>query len=336
MDQVARWTAAERSELFTEAAARLGIGGALVMEKDFWVCWTLRHVAALRNQPRLIFKGGTSLSKVFRLIRRFSEDIDLAFHRHDLGFSGQRDPAAPDLSRRQRVRLVRELEEAAKARIRDSFLPVLTSEFAASLGETPALRIDPSNAEAIIFEYPHGLAEAAYAGAYVRPRVLLELGAKSDHDPQVLGTVRPYVAEAFPEQFASPTVDIPTLAAERTFWEKATLLHERALRPRPADRVSRHYHDVVVLARSSAGEAALAAPELLRRVAEHKEIFFKVGGGVYQCAVPGTLRLVPPDEVLAGLRTDYGRMREMFFDDPMPFDDVISGLRALEGRVNRS
>ena len=101
------------------------------------------------------------------------------------------------------------------------------------------------------------LAEAAYAGAYVRPRVLLELGAKSDHDPQVPGTVRPYAAEAFAVQFASPTVEIPTLGAERTFWEKAILLHERAMRPKAtqADRFSRHYHDVVVLARSSAGQA---------------------------------------------------------------------------------
>jgi len=336
VDQVARWGSDDRRELFTETAARLGFGSALIMEKDFWVCWALKHVVALEGQPRMIFKGGTSLSKVFGLIRRFSEDVDLGFHRHDLGFSWQRDPAAPGLSTKQRDRLLTELEEAAKLHIRETFLPALTSEMAASLDAVPALRLDPSDTQAIIFEYPQGLTEAAYAGAYVRPRVLLELGAKSDHDPQVRGTIRPYAAEAFAGQFASPAADVPTLGAERTFWEKATLLHERAMRPKAtqADRFSRHYHDVVVLARSSAGQAALAAPELLRRVAEHKDIFFKVGGGVYECANPGTLRLVPPNEVLTALRTDYGRMREMFFDDPMPFDELLAGLRTLEGRIN--
>ena len=103
MDQVARWSAAERRELFTQAAARLGIGSALVMEKDFWVCWTLKHVVALRGQPRLIFKGGTSLSKVFGLIRRFSASVDTskpAIHRqrktgHRAGAQGEGDVARP-------------------------------------------------------------------------------------------------------------------------------------------------------------------------------------------------------------------------------------------------
>lgn len=336
VDQVARWTSADRRDLFSETAARLGLGNALIMEKDFWVCWTLEHVVALRGQPRLIFKGGTSLSKVFGLIRRFSEDIDLAFHRHDLGFSDERDPAAPGLSRNQRDRLLAELKDVAKRHVRERFLPALSAELAASLGENPALRVDPSDTQAIIFEYPQALAEADYAGAYVLPQVLLESGAKSDHDPQVLGTIRPFAAEAFAEQFASQTVAVPTLAAERTFWEKATLLHERAMRPKveQADRFSRHYHDVLVLAGTSAGLRALADPDLLRRVAEHKDIFFKVGGGVYKAARPGTLRLVPSGHALGALRSDYGRMRDMFFDDPMSFEELLAGLRALEGRIN--
>jgi hypothetical protein len=337
VDQVARWTSAERRDLFTETAARLGFGNALIMEKDFWVCWTLKHVMALEGQPRLIFKGGTSLSKAFGLIRRFSEDIDLAFHRHDLGFSGPRDPAAPGLSRNQRDRLVTELKEVANRHIRENFLSALDTAFAAGLGTAPALRLDASKGDAVIFEYPRALAEADYAGAYVQSQVLLELGAKSDHDPQVSRAIRPYAAQAFAEQFANPSVEVPTLAAERTFWEKATLLHERAMRPkaRDADRFSRHYHDVVVLAGTIAGEAALADPALLRRVAEHKDIFFRVGGAPYESARPGSLRLVPPDDALGALRSDYSRMREMFFDVPMPFEQLLTELRALELRINR-
>ena len=96
MEGVAGWDARERGELFGETAARLGFGSLVVVEKDFWVCWVLLQLSALTGLPRIVFKGGTSLSKVFGLIRRFSEDIDLAFHRHDLGFDGERDPANPE------------------------------------------------------------------------------------------------------------------------------------------------------------------------------------------------------------------------------------------------
>jgi len=214
--------------------------------------------------------------------------------------------------------------------------PALASAFADELGEIPSLRLDSLDAQTVVFEYPRGLPRAAYAGGYVRPQVRLEFGAKSDHDPQVRGTIRPYGAEAFADQFASPATDVPTLAAERTFWEKATMLHERAMRPKAeqADRFSRHYHDVLVLAGTPAGLGALSDPGLLRRVAEHKDIFFKVGGDVYQSARPGSFRLVPPEEVLGALRPDYGRTREMLFDDPMPFDELVGGLRALEARIN--
>jgi len=336
VDQVARWGPDDRRELFTETAARLGFGSALIMEKDFWVCWALKQVMALEGQPRIIFKGGTSLSKVFGLIRRFSEDVDLGFHRHDLGFSGQRDPAAPGLSRKQRDRLVKELEEAARRHIGETFLPALAGAFEGSLRRAPSLRLDSLDAETIVFEYPQGLPQAEYAGGYVRPQVRLEFGAKSDHDPQVRGTIHPYAAEAFADQFASPAADVPTLGAERTFWEKGTLLHERAVRAKAqhAERFSRHYHDVLVLAGTTAGLRALADPDLLRRVAEHKDIFFKVGGGIYQSAKPGSFRLVPPEEVLGAVRSDYGKMREMLFDDPMPFDELVGGLRALEARIN--
>ena len=270
------------------------------------------------------------------LIRRFSEDIDLGLHRHDLGFSRERDPASPELSRNQRDRLVTELKEVANRHIRESFLPGLDTAFEAGLDGAPVFRLDPSNSDVIVFEYPRALTEAVYSDNYVRPQVLLELGAKSDHDPQVPGTIRPYAAEVFAEQFVSPTVDVPTLRAERTFWEKVTLLHERAMRPstRQADHFSRHYHDVLVLSGTPAGQSALANPALLLQVAEHKNIFFKVGGGVYRSAKPGTLRLIPPNEVLTALRTDYVRMREMLFDDPMPFDELLAGLRDLEVRIN--
>jgi len=337
MDGVARWDSRERRDLFTETAARLGFGNPIVVEKDFWVCWVLNRVSLLRDQPRIVFKGGTSLSKVFGLIRRFSEDIDLAFHRHDLGFTGDRDPAKAGLSRHQRGDLLDSLSDASAKLIADRFLPALQAEAAAILGDDGRFYVDASERDTVIFEYPRCLSAGTYgAGAYVAPQVRLELGARSDHEPQIDGTVRPYAAELFVSSFETPHCRVSTLAAERTFWEKATLLHERALRPeaRERERISRHYYDIVVMARSDLGRAALQRTDLLEAVARHKDAFFHVGGDVYSSAKPGSLRLVPLDSMLPALRADYGKMRDMFFEDPPSFDELLAELSDLEARIN--
>lgn len=336
MDAVARWSAPERAELFTETAARLGFGNPLIVEKDFWVCWVLHRVSLLEDQPRIIFKGGTSLSKVFGLIRRFSEDIDLAFHRHDLGFTGDRDPGSAGLSRHRREDLLESLSAASAELITIRFMPAMQSAVAAVIGDEGRLFADHADRETVIFEYPRCLPTQSYAaGAYVRPQVRLELGARSDHDPQVVGELKPYAADAFGELFEAPVCRVATLAAERTFWEKATLLHERALRPEAKQReqISRHYYDVVVMSHSALGRSALGRLDLLEAVALHKDAFFHARD-VYASAKPGTLRLVPPDSLLPMLRADYASMREMFFDDPPTFDALLAELAALERRIN--
>lgn len=337
MDGVAKWNSRERQDLFTEAAARLGFGNPIVVEKDFWVCWVLNRVSLLRDQPRIVFKGGTSLSKVFGLIRRFSEDIDLAFHRHDLGFTGDRDPATPGRSGHRRKDLLASLKEASAQVVADRFLPALRSAALPIIGDEPQFYVDVAAPDTVTFEYPRSLSPTTYpAGGYVRPQVRLELGVRADHEPQVDGTVKPYAAELSGDLFTQPSCRVPTLAAERTFWEKATLLHERALRPQAVERErgSRHYYDVVVMSRSELGRSALARTDLLGVVARHKAVFFPVGGDVYSSARPGTLRLVPPDELRRSLRVDYGKMREMFFEDPPGFDELLAELGDLEARIN--
>ena len=182
MDDVARMPAAELRELFTEAANRYG-STPEVMEKDFWVTWTLKHVFDLGPSPaQLVFKGGTSLSKVYGLIERFSEDIDLSLSREDLGFGGEKDPyRAP--SRKKQDALVAELVERCKEAIADELLPRLRGGFASTIGEENAaarpwsLAIDPLDAQTVNFAYPAGgfRGEAALPG-YLKPFVRLELG----------------------------------------------------------------------------------------------------------------------------------------------------------------
>lgn len=135
MDTVARLPASERGELFRETSARKGIAAPGIVEKDFWVCWTLRHLFALSDEmPGMLFKGGTSLSKAFGVIERFSEDIDLSLNRHDLGFEGERDPQNAS-SNKAAERLLKELREECVRYLRETLVPALEGAFSGIIGE---------------------------------------------------------------------------------------------------------------------------------------------------------------------------------------------------------
>ncbi len=203
------------------------------MEKDFWVCWVLRELFSVQEfGPHLTFKGGTSLSKGWKLIQRFSEDIDVVIDRAFLGFGGELSPEhAP--SNKQRERRLEDLRAACQRHIRDVLTPALTERLRKRLGnESWQLELDPSDPDnqALLFKYPSA---AAATGAYIRPVVKIEFGARSDTDPSETPTIQPYLAEALPELFNSAAFQVRTLAPERTFWEKASLLHEETRKQRP-------------------------------------------------------------------------------------------------------
>jgi Nucleotidyl transferase AbiEii toxin, Type IV TA system len=345
MDDVARMEPGDRGALFTEAAAQKGTISAGVIEKDFWVCWTLKHLFELGPSPaQLIFKGGTSLSKVYAVIERFSEDIDVSLSREDLGFVAERNPYGP-MSGKQRQRIVEQIIDRCREAITAELLPTLHARFESVLGPedtaTPwSLRPDEKDPQKIYFAYPAGIATGGEVAAnpYVRKVVLLELGARSDHWPVEEHPVRPYAAEMLPELFPEPACRIRTLKAERTFWEKATLLHAEVHRP-PAvpmgDRLSRHYYDVAKLYQSSFGKNALSDHELLKQVVAHKSLFFRSGWANYQTAVPGSFRLVPAPERHAALKADYRVMQEnMIFGESYAFEELLAVVSEIERRVN--
>jgi nucleotidyltransferase AbiEii toxin of type IV toxin-antitoxin system len=339
VDAFARLPAEERADYFRETASRMGLGAPLIVEKDFWVCWTLLHVFSLEGQPRIVFKGGTSLSKCYGAIQRFSEDIDLAFHREDLGAVGDSDPArAP--GRKARERLLDGLEQRRATLVAGGFREALLGRFEATIEAGGwGLEVDTSDPQTLLFRYPLSLSDGEYGGlAYVTPTVRLELGARSDHEPAEDRVVRPYLAEEFPDAIASPDCPDRVLTAERTFWEKATLLHAEAHRSEPArssaERRSRHYYDVVMLWRCGVGRRALTRLELLAVVAEHKRVYFASTAAHYETARAGSLRLVPEGEVLAGLRRDYAQMDELLFGEPPTFDELVDELRAIEKAIN--
>ena len=328
MNRVAALPADQRNELFTLTAERRGMGSAAVVEKDFWVCWTLKHLFEHPVLSKLlIFKGGTSLSKVFGLIDRFSEDIDLIL---DWRVVTHEDPTG-DRSNTQQGNLNREIKKKARVYIADTLVPLL-GEALGTYCEVEVLADEKDQGHIVRVKYP----ETAEPGNLL-PYIQLEIGPLASWLPHAEYAIRPYAAEEFPEQFEDPECPVRAIDAERTFWEKATILHHEANRPETLPvpvRYSRHYYDLYLMAMSDAKEHALADLELLRDVVEFKTRFYPRGWANYDEAKPGSFKLIPPERVLNAMRKDYGAMQDMIFGRCPDFDEIIKGLTELEADIN--
>lgn len=338
MDTWAKAKPGDREALFNQTATTKGISPEIV-EKDFWVCWTLYHIFQLHQLPRLIFKGGTSLSKAFGIINRFSEDIDLVINRHELGFIDESDPANQQ-GTKLRDRTIDKLKSSCRSVIAEELLPKLQAQIRSIIGDRGwTLEIDPNapDGDTIEFKYPAGIPHTSAIG-YIRRAVRLELGCRGDQLPSEQAKITPYAVEAFPDQFQVQGVNVNAIGPERTFWEKATILHREYYRSQAgkpiSERIFRHYHDVVVISKHPRGLSALKDLALLEQVVAHKQHFFREGGAHYELAKKGTLRLAPSDALEGDLRRDYEKMREMYFGREPDFDEVMNDIRELEAAFN--
>jgi hypothetical protein len=202
MKSILKLTPSERAELYQAASQKLGIG-EIIIEKDFWVCWTLQQLFFLPGiANHLIFKGGTSLSKAWGVVSRFSEDIDVSLGRDWLGFGGEHDPEnAP--SNNKRKAWIDELGEACAAKIKSDILPALQKAAKEELGtEGWSIKIDTKEPQTLHFSYPTVLKKNEAEG-YVRREVKIEFGARSDAWPAEERLIIPYAAEAFPDRIGS-------------------------------------------------------------------------------------------------------------------------------------
>ncbi len=329
----------ERRRYLSQAA----LGRAVqvpIMEKDFWVCWLLGVLFSLPGLgEQFVFKGGTSLSKVALAIDRFSEDIDVSLAPELLGIEEDEVEAAG--SRAQRDRWTLRLVEACARVVSDRVQPALEAAIEDVLGPraegTPWLEArmdDVAHSPVMFFHYPT-IAGGGYG--YIARSVKLEFGSLTDQRPVGRHRVTPWVAEEIPTAFEDWRCEVVALEVERTFWEKATILHSEAHRapaePMPA-RYSRHYSDLAALAKRPVAELALARVDLRERVVSWKGRFFARAWARYDLAVPGSFKLVPPDARIQELAADYASMRDMFLKPPAPFSEVIETLAALEARIN--
>jgi Nucleotidyl transferase AbiEii toxin, Type IV TA system len=334
MNTVAKMPASQRALAFEQAAAQKGVGSSLIIEKDFWVCWALKEVFSAKGIPAPLFKGGTSLSKAYGLIERFSEDVDLVLDRHSLGFEGESDPAEQSGSNK-RKRTLELLADRCASTVQDTIRPILQAQFEEVLGDvTWTLQPDPVDPQTLNFSYPTALKLRNIAGmGYLRPVVRLEFGCRGDVWPTEKRTIRPYLADYFPQLFVQSDFEVMVLTPERTFWEKVTLLHATTHSDRASERLSRHYYDVSQLYRAL-GTSVLNDHTLLAQVVKHKEIFFRSASANYESALPGSLRITPGKQLEATLRKDWREMEEMLFGVAPTFDEILADVQAIENHVN--
>lgn len=336
-------------DIFTDAGLRrdaidtlvgkIGIA-ADVIEKDLWVCWALAQLQKVADLPKLTFKGGTSLSKVHGLIQRFSEDLDLTFSREKWGFDGERDPLSAGLSKKKRAALVEEISKQSAQVVSDRVIPGLRTQIQNELGGAGwSVELAPSemdeSLQTVLFKYPS--VQPGYN--YVLPFIRMEFGARGDPWPTELQVVAPYIEQEFTGMAPTAVASVDTLRPERTFWEKATLLHElhhlTIEKPeRPTTRLSRHAYDlhkIWALLR----EPLAAGQDLLRRVVQHKECFFARPSAKYELVLQGTLNTTPHEALEANLRADFADMQVMFFPGhSVPtFDEVMASLRQIDAVV---
>ncbi len=301
----------------------------VAIEKDWWLVHTLNILFSMKCAPALIFKGGTSLSKAWDLIQRFSEDIDLVLDREYLGFTGEISKG--DIRRLRRYSY-------------DFITTTFTKELKVKFFETGLVdvnikfrEVENHDQDPIIIEiyYP----KLTETDTYLKPGLLVEVGSRSLKEPFTLKTFSTMVAENYTDRsFADKPITIPVVNPERTFLKKIFLLHEEFQRPQEkirVDRLSRHLYDIEKLSQTAYSDIALQNGDLYNTIVAHRKHFAHVGRVDYKKHHPSTIKIVPPDKLLHLWESDYKQMQEnMIYGEALSFSELIGKLTALQKRIN--
>lgn len=313
--------------LITNTARKKNISEAVV-EKDYWVTYFLDY---LFNENKwkeyFTFKGGTSLSKCFGIIQRFSEDIDLILDWRVLGY----DKLEPWLirSNTKQDKFNKEINEKTERFLKEDFLTELVKDFSQ---EDFEFEIDSLDPQTILFSYPK-----IFDSNYLSRTIRLEIGSLAAWTPATNISIIPIIGDAYANIFKEKT-NLRTVSVERTFWEKATILHHEANRPESSKmphRYARHYYDMYKIANSKYKDKAIKDKELLRKVTEFKMKFYPRKWAKYEDAMDSKLRLVPDKFRFLELENDYKAMSEMIYGEYPSFEEIIKILKELETEINK-
>ena len=330
MRKIANLNENDRKALFHNTAAKMGMTDAII-EKDFWVCYMLDylfHRCAWKDH--IAFKGGTSLSKSYGLIERFSEDIDLILDWRVLGYSI--NEPWEERSNTKQDAFNKEAGARTEAFLKNEFMPSITADLQKELPTPIKCTIEDDDPQTVVFAY-----DRAFDDFSILPVIRLEIGALAAWTPAAPKQITPYAALHYARLFDEPTTEILTVLPERTFWEKVTILHREAYRPENSTvptRYSRHYYDLWCMAKSPVKVAAFADIDLLEKVVRFKEKFYRCSWAKYDEAKPGTMKLIPSEKNIKALREDYEHMKNMIYGEKPELDVILSAVKMLEDEIN--
>ena len=310
-------------EAINKVSLSAGLPAAAV-EKDWWVTISLGALFSCQCAKHIVFKGGTSLSKAWKVIERFSEDIDIAIDRNFFGFAGELSKSRITKLRRASCAYISaDLKEELDKKLQEAGI----TGYTVSVRETKDTTQDPQ-----IIEIKYNSIFAT--NSYIQEKVLIEIGARSLLEPSENIRLRSMIAEVYPKSdFADIFIEIPTVVPQRTFLEKAFLLHEEFQKPADnirVDRMSRHLYDVEKLMNTAFAENALADTELYLAIVNHRKHLTAIKGVDYSTHSPDKINFVPPDTVVEKWKNDYETMLgNMTYGDTVPFEKLIEKIKLL-------
>lgn len=301
-----------------------------IVEKDFYVVLML-YVLFQHSKygKHFAFKGGTSLSKAYDIIKRFSEDIDLILDWRILGLTNEE--IWQDRSNTKQDLFIKKINELAGNWIKNELIPELEATTTKLKIPNLTFSIKDDN-QTVIINYPK-----IFKNDSILPEIRLEIGPLGAWTPNKNIKISSYIAETIPQAFKIPSTTIPVVEAKRTFWEKATILHKEANRivNKTPTRYSRHYYDLALLAKTNVKNEALSDPELLKQVVTFKQKFYRSNAARYEEATIKNIKLLPKPEQIDDLRKDYQKMRPMFYQNPPAFDEILQILQNLENEIHQ-
>ncbi|WP_277464729.1 nucleotidyl transferase AbiEii/AbiGii toxin family protein [Parabacteroides sp. PF5-6] len=327
----------DRTDILDRVSTELNIRQREVIEKDWWVTAVLRAMFCLPYAKHLSFKGGTSLSKCWHLIDRFSEDIDIAIDREYLGFSGSLSKTQiNDKLRRATCSFVREtMQHDLTEQLRKN--GIAEDKFRVNVDITPISTTDP---ETININYDSVLSFSIDRedGLYVLPKVKVEVSGRSMNDPVSEVYLDSMIDQVYPKApFTEPKFNVRAVLPERTFLEKIFLLHEEFAKPKEqirVERMSRHMYDIGQMLKTPIAKRATGDAKLYRQVIEHRRIFIGLHRFDYDTLYSKTLNIIPPYSIIDQWEADYENMRlHMIYGESVSFEELVSNLKDLNDQI---
>lgn len=307
---------------------------SILLEKDIWVCWALETLFKMPNHYPMAFKGGTSLSKVFNAIERFSEDVDITI---DYRAFNCDDPFEEGISKTKSNRISDDLRLKVTQYLKDIIIPYMKKIISEQIeSNIPHIELD-DDGETILINYPSVIEQKS---GYVRDVVRLEFGGRNLTIPNEIHTIKSDISQ-YVANVKFPQAEVSVLSPHKTFWEKVTLIHYECNRPQvkiDANRISRHWYDVAMLANHEIGRQAINDRELLNEVIKIKKTFYNASYAKYDDCILGKLRLIPNEMSLLQLENDFQEMlnNKMFYAAQPDFGQIIDQIEKLENKINES